>query len=218
MTFIEDTRILIKNDEIKEASKNILEDAIQALLGDPVAYGKIIVALAKSPFFIREQLFWGKMEMFLSGIYLEKEDREKLNSKLAEYGNKEENVKRLLSTIDKVETKQKMDYLINATRCLLAGSIDLPKYYRVVQAITQTLEEDLVYLSQHIEEPEIAECYQVYGLATSGLMYHSVISGGGALGNGVQRYSFYDLAKDVDMYSISYNNINKYPRVNPNKK
>ena len=76
-----------------------LEAAVSAVLGDPVSAIKVIISLAKSPFFIREQLFWTKMEAFLNGVYLSEEDCAKLCAKLTEDGEKEENAFRLVENI-----------------------------------------------------------------------------------------------------------------------
>ena len=107
MNCIEKIKGLISNGEIKEASTNMLEDAINAVLGDPVSIGKIIIALAKSPFFVREQLFWAKMEAFLNGVYLSEDDCAKLRAKLTKDGEKEDNAFRLVESIDRAETQQK---------------------------------------------------------------------------------------------------------------
>lgn len=64
-------------------------------MGDPISAIKVIVSLAKSPFFIREQLFWAKMEIFLNGVYLSEDDCAKLRAKLTEDGEKEDNAFRL---------------------------------------------------------------------------------------------------------------------------
>lgn len=124
MKFIERVKMVISNEETLEASKNLLEDAVNAILGDTMSAAKIIIALGKSPFFIREQLFWGKMEAFLNGVYLNEDDNLKLCVKLTKDGEKGENSRRLIEIIDRVETQQKVQYLINATRYLLADAID----------------------------------------------------------------------------------------------
>ena len=116
MKFIEQIRERISRGEIKDASTNLLEDIANAVLGDPISIGKIIIALAKSPFFIREQLFWMKMELFLNGVYLSEDDRAKLRAKLTEDGAKQDNSLRLVECIDRAETQKKVQYLINATR------------------------------------------------------------------------------------------------------
>ena len=206
MNCIEKIKGLISNGEIKEASTNMLEDAINAVLGDPVSIGKIIIALAKSPFFVREQLFWAKMEAFLNGVYLSEDDCAKLRAKLTKDGEKEDNAFRLVESIDRAETQQKIRYLINATRCLLADFIDRPTYFRICHAITHTLDEDLAFLGEHINEEDIPHSLYTQGLFTAGLMYQSVIDG-----NGEQKYSFTSIAKNVDQYAVSYENVERYP-------
>ena len=48
----------IVSDKAKEASKDFLNNLKDAVLGDPIAAGRVMIAIAKSPFFIREQIFW----------------------------------------------------------------------------------------------------------------------------------------------------------------
>lgn len=82
MTFIEQVKKLISSGEIQEASTNFIEDILNAILGDSVSVGKIMIAIAKISFFVREQLFWTKMEVFLDGVYLTSDDKVKLSAKL----------------------------------------------------------------------------------------------------------------------------------------
>ena len=131
MNLIEQARGLIARGEVQEASVNLLADSASAILGDPVSIGKILLALAKSPFFIREQLFWMKMEAFLNGVYLSEKDKANLRSKIWRDGEHGDNPYRLVECIDRAETQQKISYLINATRCLLSDYIDLPMYFRI---------------------------------------------------------------------------------------
>lgn len=203
---IEKAKSLISRGEIQEASTNVFEDTINALLGDPVSIGKIIIAFAKSPFFIREQLFWAKIEAFLNGVYLNEDDCAKLRAKLTEDGEKGDNPCRLVECIDRAETQQKIHYLINATRCLLADFIDLPTYFRICHAVTHTLDEDLLFLKEHIRESDFPYSVYAQGLLTSGLMYQSVIDA-----NGNQRYSFTPIAEQVDRFAVSYNDVERYP-------
>lgn len=209
MEFVDQIKGLIASGKIQETSINMLEDVINAVLGDPVSIGKIIIALAKSPFLLREQIFWMKMEAFLNGTYLHEDDRAKLCAKLTENGENRENSLRLVESIDRAETQQKIQYLINATRCLLSDFIDRQTFFRICHIVTHTLEEDLVFLSKHIKEADILYNATVQGLLTSGLMYQSVIDS-----KGEQKYSFTPLAEIVDRFAISYNDLERYP--NPN--
>ena len=119
MKFTEKIKGLVSRGEVKEASTNILEDTINAILGDPISAGKLMLAIAKSPFFFREQLFWTKIEAFLNGVYLDSDDCAKLCAKLTKCGEEGDNPCRLVECIDRAETQRKIRYLINATRCLL---------------------------------------------------------------------------------------------------
>jgi hypothetical protein len=57
MKFTEQVKSFVTRGEIQEASANILEDIINAIWGDSISTGKIMLAIAKSPFFVREHLF-----------------------------------------------------------------------------------------------------------------------------------------------------------------
>lgn len=206
MKFTEQIKGLVSRGEVQEASTNMLEDTINAILGDPISAGKVMLAIAKSPFFVREQLFWSKIEAFLNGVYLDVDDCARLRTKLTECGAKGDNPCRLVECIDRAETQQKIRYLINATRCLLADFIDLSTYFRICHAVTHTLEEDLCFLREHIKEGNLPYDQFTQGLLSAGLMYQSVVDG-----NGNQKYSFTPIAKIVDQYAISYDNVERYP-------
>lgn len=205
MNIIEEAKLLASNNTVKEDSENFINNIIEGVLGDPLAIAKVIVAIAKSPFYIREQLFWSKLETFLNGIYLEESDLATLRAKLAENGNSNENALRLVASIDRAETMQKIQYLVNATRCFLTNFIDRPTYFRICHAVTYTLEEDLSFLKEHIDEEDLVYGIYVQGLLTSGLMYQSVIDG-----DDESKYSFTPLAGLVDQYAVSYENLERY--------
>ena len=54
MNYIETAKSLITRGEIQDASANLLEDILNALLGNPISLGKVFFAFSKSPFFIYE--------------------------------------------------------------------------------------------------------------------------------------------------------------------
>ena len=127
MKFTEKIQGLISRGEIQDASTNMLEDTIGAVLGDPISVGKIMLAIVKSPFFIREQLFWTKMEAFLNGVYLNENDCAKLRATLTSDGEKQDNALRLVESIDRAETQQKIRYLIFFLETITLNSINLLK-------------------------------------------------------------------------------------------
>lgn len=211
MTIIDEANSLISRGEILDivgTSIDLLSDVIEAVQGNPLSIGKIILTLTKSPFLIREKLFWSKLERYLNGVYISEEDRAKLRAKLVENGSCDENAKRLIECIDRAETIQKIQYLINATRCFLTDFIDRTTFFRICRAITGTMDEDLLFLRDHISESNFESNSNVQGLFVSGLVTFSVIGGEQTL------YSFTPIASLVDQYAISYDNIGRYPDPN----
>lgn len=205
MSFIDDANQLIQSGEVGDGIVDLLGDVIDALLGSPVSAGKVMYTLAKSPFMLREKLFWAKMENYLNGIYLSEDDRAKLRAKLMENGTSDENSKRLIECIDRSETSRKVKYLINATRCLLTDFIDRTTFFRICRAIAGTIDEDLIYLRDHIAETNFRYDSAIQGLFISGLVTFSVVGGEETL------YSFTPLARLVDQFAVSYDDDIRYP-------
>ena len=209
MKLLEQAKALVTDSEIREGTKDFLADSVSALLGDPVAAGEIMISLVKSPLFFREKLFWTKFECFLSGVDMNENDRAEFCARLTEDGKKGDNPYRLLQAIDHAETRQKVDFLINASRSLGAGFIELPTYFRICNAITGTLEEDLLFLADHIQDDSnFGYSDTIQGLLNVGLVYQSVIDG-----NGDNRYSFTPFADTLDRFAVSFNNVERYPMV-----
>lgn len=92
------------------------------------------------------------LNSLIDAVYLSEEERRDLRVKITENGTKGENPFRLIEYIDRVETQKKIQYLVNATRCLLADFIDIATYFRICHAATYTLDEDLQFLKTHIEK------------------------------------------------------------------
>lgn len=203
MAFIDSAKQLIADGEIRDDGFDFLANTIDALLGDPVSAGKVIMALGRSPFLLREKLFWGKVEQYLNGVYIGDEDRAKLCARLTRDGADSENTKRLIECIDRAETSRKIQYLINVTRCLLSDFINLETFFRICRAISGSLDEDLHFLRQHIGEKDLPYNDNVQGLYSAGLMYSSLIGED-------TRYSFTPIAFDVDRYAVSYDDVERY--------
>lgn len=208
MKFFDIIKKLGKKKEDLENTTSILEDTTEALLGDPAAAARITYKLAKMPFFIREQLFWEKMELMLSGSFSDKEEQLKFAAKLTENGKNGDNPRRLIECIERIDTKNKIGFLINATRCFLADFIDLNMYFRLCHLITNTLYEDIIFLRENIvsEEEYLPYSIEAESLSASGLMYKSII--GGKEGD---KYSFTPIAEDFDRYAVSYDDVDRYP-------
>lgn len=126
--------------------------------------------LQKHLFYLRTD-FWRKFSLFLDGVYLSEEERRDLRVKITENGTKGENAFRLIEYIDRVETQKKIQYLVNATRCLLADFIDIATYFRICHAATYTLDEDLQFLKTHIEKSNLSYDTYEQRLLTAGFEY-----------------------------------------------
>lgn len=206
MDIIDTAKFMIDEGKITDTATDLLEDIVGAVQGDLFSVGKIIVTLAKSPLLFREKLFWSKMELFLKGVFLSEDDRAKLRAKLVEDGSSDENAKRLIECIDRAETAQKIQYLINATRCLLADFIDRTLFFRICRVVISTADEDLLFVRDHILSAKNMEySYAIQGLFVSGLVTFSVIGGE------TTQYTFTPLAEDVDRFAISFEDLERYP-------
>ncbi len=190
MKFVEKAKLFVAGSPKR---MELLGDVIGAVLGDPASAVKVAGRLLGLP----DDIFWGKLEMFLNGIYTSEEVRERLCAKFEETGKKEECAFRLVSIINRVESMQKIRYLIRATQCLMNGLIDCPTYFRICHVIMQALEEDLEFLKEHMGEEDLSYNDSVQGLLTVGLMHESVI----AL-DGVKKYSFVPFAGMVYDYAV----------------
>lgn len=209
MPFIDDAKQLIESGAVGDGSVNLLEEILNALLGNPVSAARVIYELTKTPFLIRENLFWIKMENYLNGVYVSEDDRAKLRAKLMEDGSSDENSKRLIECIDRAETSQKVKYLINATRCLLSDFINRTTFFRICRAIVGTIDEDLKFLRDHIEENNLQYDDAIQGLFITGLITYSAVGGENTL------YAFTPLAKLVDRFAVSYDDVERYPNPSP---
>ena len=158
-----------------------------------------------------------KLGSIMNGVDLSMSDRAKLCDFVTEQGNKPDNALRLLHYIDDIDTSMKLEYVTNATRALLMSQINAEQYFRILQAIEQTLDEDLDFLGKKYSEKYIevsdndnsknGRSFNAYvqGLVTSGLMRQTLYTSGRD-----QRYDFTGLAGWVDKYAVNRNNEEKY--------
>lgn len=204
MNIIEAAKDLIQAKEIEEESGDFLLDAIGSINGDCIALARLMLTIAKAPFFISNKLFWVKFERFLQGVYMDEDSRLKMGAKLASIGDRNDNAIRLLSVIEYTDSLRKIDFLINASRCLQVGFISLPLYFRICQIVSSTVLEDLLFLRDHINDSDLPYTLEIQGLLSSGLMYMSHVGEEPA-------YSFTPIALEVDRYAVSYEDVDRYP-------
>lgn len=198
--FIDEIKNTVENNAIQEVTQDFLGDALSTLCGNPLSGAKLLSTIIQSPFLLREKMFWNKFSKFLEGAYQNEQDKEYLREKFEKYATKEENAERLISYIDRADTSRKIDYLIHVTRCLLTDAIDIATYFRICNAVTYTINEDLKFLKDNIGKQDISSNECVQGLLRAGFMYQSVIDAN----EGAHKYSFTKLAELTYLCAINY--------------
>lgn len=196
--------------------KDICINTVDAFNDSPTAIHhlfNIIVGVSSNT---RDAIFFLNLYKFLKGLNLDAERQEFLREVLTDDKGTYTNTRRLLQCIERIETETKMDYIINATLSLLDKNIAISDYFRICQAITNTLDEDLVFLKDNILDgkkirKELPYSLELQGLLTSGLMYQTLLRI-----NGGQGYYFTNIAVLVDKYALSYSDTDKYEGVDTN--
>lgn len=208
MSIIDDVKELLRDGDVRDGTCDLLLDAIEALSGSSTAIAKIVLSAGRSAFALRDKIFWIKFEKFLAGVFTSEEQKAKFAAKLASEGNKNDNAMSLLSCIEKSDAEKKIDYLINASRCLCADFITFEEYFRICHIITQSVLEDLKFVAENLSDSEFVYSLPIQGLLATGLVMQTTYS---FEPDGVQKYNFTPLAKLIDCYALSYGNVNRYP-------
>lgn len=203
---------LIDELNIKDNCAELIDNAIGMLMLDPVATKNFTTQIAKMPIMIRDAIYWNKFYMFVTGINKIQDDLDssiKLSNKLFDNPkNKEQNGMRLLGYIDKADSTQKVNYYINATRSLLMGNIDNMDYFRIMKAVSETLNEDLEYLAEIAENTNVIRGnIQLLALERSGLVIQAGIDANESIET--QNYAVSNLGRMVDNYAISLEDDNR---------
>lgn len=179
---------------------NIVENIIEAILGNPLSLAKLLKNLSESPYLIQNEIFFFKFNQFITGITMSSATaKEDLSQKLREVGEPTDNAFRLIEYISRAETKPKIQYLINITINLLHDQIDLSTYFRICALVIHTLDEDLLFLKDHFQCQSLPYSISVQGLLSNGLMHQSVMD---ASLNGNQQYRFTPIAKQVRAFAL----------------
>ena len=170
MMTVRDTWLALKqSNELKSDGQDFVENTVSAIFGDPVAAVKALGFLFKSPVLIQSYIFWEKFSMYLDDILTDDEEIRKLSAVFADNDEREEYARRVISTVDKIETRQKVRFIINLTRSLTNQFICKSDYYRFLWCIANTSYEDLRYLSDNIGRREIADNIHLRFLEMNGL-------------------------------------------------
>ncbi len=167
----------------------------------------------KAPFLYREWKFWDNIDKFFNSGILSDDDKRKLIGKLSSEKEKQEVGRKIIDFIGKIDTDKKLVYIINATKAWVDDAIDRPQYFRICHIISASLDEDLQFLSEHIDDTgDIPYSIEVNGLQTTGLACHKAMDK-----EGNPLYVFTPLSRAVNEYAIKGAGANAIENFNINE-
>lgn len=167
----------------------------------------------KAPFLYPEWKFWDNIEKFFNSGILSDDDKRKMIGKLSNEKEKKEVGRKIIDLIGKVDTDKKLVYIINATKAWINDAIDRSQYFRICHVISASLDEDLQFLSEHIDDTgDIPYSIEINGLQTTGLAYHTNMDK-----EGNPLYVFTPLSRAVNEYAIKGAEANAIENFNINE-
>lgn len=144
--------------ELKKYGYSTVEDLVNAILNrDVVALINFLKDVINSPCFIRDALFWNNFIEYVDNAFCNEGELRKFSGMLAENENSEENAKRIIKIIADIDTRKKTLYVANLTRAYCAKSIGVEKYFKLSQVIVRLIDEDLIFLSENINDSFIQD-------------------------------------------------------------
>lgn len=185
-------------------------NATEALCGSFDALKNLYDLVLNTSSRFQNQIFMFNFSKFIRGLNLDEERKDKLKEILTGDDDSCQKVRRVLQCLEKIDTEKKVDFIVNTTNALINEDICVGDYFRICQAIVNTLDEDLEYLKEQILDgnqlrTNLSYCYAVQGLLNSGLMYETSVAY-----SPVGGYCFSKFGLLVDKYSLSYTDMNKY--------
>ena len=124
-----------------------------------------------------------------------------------------ESGQKILFALEQVDTDKKLVYIINATKAWIDDAIDRPQYFRICHVISASPDEDLQFLSEHIDDTgDIPYSIEINGLQTTGLACHKTMDK-----EGNPLYVFTPLSRAVNEYAIKGAEANAIENFNINE-
>lgn len=208
---------VFKTDEVRNELNEIMENAFDALTGDLYAVKNLFESVCKLPISFFDQLYWQRFINFIEGTQKPLGEAISVSNKL--FSNDEKghnNALRIMEVIKKIDNEKSLDFIVNATRSCMCGWITTEEYFRIIKAITETLYEDLLFLSEKITtQKEFIGNIQIHALERSGLMIQIGIDANASVE--AQSYVISTLGDMVDQYAISLNNEDRFKWHKENK-
>ncbi len=203
-----------KNEIItSKESIELIKSIVLALSLDPIGIAELTAILVDKSYTAIQRIPYTQMKRYIDGVKKVEDDLGgacKLSDKLfSDPDKREDNAMRVYKMVTSTETTKKIDYMINATRSMLLGLIDVEMMFRIFQAINETLPEDLVFLSNLIEqEGPFAGNIRIHALSRAGLMITAGIDSNADVEE--QGYHISSLGYMVDKYSLSLNDEDRW--------
>lgn len=209
--------MIMDKDELEKTDKikDYVELVIGCLEGNPDSIRELSMESLKDIYTYYQQRHFRKLCKFIKGQQAIEKELSDLGKKVrfcdklfGDPKKSRENAIRTIEAVDKIDEEKKFEYFNNTTReFLLNDKFGVADLFRFYKAITNTLSEDLDYLSLIIEQVGVEGIRgntQVLALADNGLMIL-----GGADGNESperQIYFITELGYKLDEYVLSRTN------------
>jgi hypothetical protein len=199
---------LIKDTMLNSSSNNsdIISTVIGIALHDPQAIAHLVELIANQSITAFQKIPYIQLQNYLNRIK-EIEDNYgdacKLSEKLFyDTKNRDDNALRIIKCVVNIDTQNKLDYICNVTESMLLEMIDINMMFRLFNVVSNSLPEDLLYLSSIIEKsgPFVGNV-NVFALVQCGLMISSGINPN--VGIEEQEYCITQLGYILDKYAIS---------------
>lgn len=185
----------------------------QAISLDTKAIGKIVALLSDKTFTAVQKIPYMQLKRYIDGMQKVEENLSggcKICDKLfSDPQKRDENAMRVYRMIIAADTEKKIDYLVDTTRSMLLGLIDVEMMYRIFRAIVESMPEDLDYLTNLVEKDgPFKGNIQIHALVRSGLMISAGIDAGEDIEK--QDYEISTLGYAVDRFVLSINDENRW--------
>lgn len=186
-----------------------IEIIFEAIVLDPVAMGKLVAILSDESFTAVQKIPYMQLKRYIDGVRRIEDELGnacKLSDRLfSDTRKRNENAMRVYKMVIASDTEKKIDYLVDATRSMLCGLIDVEMMFRMFRAIAESMPEDLSYLSSLIEKSgPFKGDLRIHALARSGLMISAGIDSDEDIEK--QMYDISTLGYLVDHFVLSINN------------
>jgi hypothetical protein len=195
---------ILKNEDIQKYGGDAIWDLVQAVFTGDIFSGISTIKNTKDMLFhIPTAIFWDKMQRFLLGTYRNFEEQSKMAAKFSDDNEKNrEYVYMFMETVDKLDSKQKINYFSNLARVFLLNIIDADLFYKLRQILLNCTYNELAFIEKNNSEKHFEYDIMISSLKNIGLLEQETK-------DDRTYYVFTDLAKSLKIYALSGDNVLK---------